>query len=295
MNRYDIVFVGSLGTYTVVPFEGPPFSESGGPVLFGSMAASCPARRIGMVTRISEGEKQLLEQLEAAGIDVFSRPEDTPRYRIVFPTANVDERRVFLLRGGGRFVIDDMPPIAPCLLHLAGMSMGEFSLEFMEALKARGFLLSVDMQNFIFRADGETGALYPVDIPEKKEILRTADFVKLDAVEATILTGAEALQDQADILEDWGSPETIVTCSDGALVKSKGAAAFARFTNRTTRGRMGRGDTFSGAYLARRLDHSTEDSLRFAAALTSIKLESAGPFRGSVEDVIARITGPLSE
>jgi len=52
---------------------------------------------------------------------------------------------------------------------------------------------------------------------------------------------------------------------------------------------MGRGDTIMGSYLARRLDNSVEDSLRFAAALTSIKMESAGPFTGSIEDVIDRM------
>jgi sugar/nucleoside kinase (ribokinase family) len=52
---------------------------------------------------------------------------------------------------------------------------------------------------------------------------------------------------------------------------------------------MGRGDTVMGSYLARRLDHSIEDSLRFAVALTSIKLESWGPFNSSVDDVIARM------
>ena len=57
---------------------------------------------------------------------------------------------------------------------------------------------------------------------------------------------------------------------------------------------MGRGDTFFGAYLARRLDHSVEDSLRFAAALTSIKMESTGPFSGSLEDVIERMDGIFS-
>jgi len=57
---------------------------------------------------------------------------------------------------------------------------------------------------------------------------------------------------------------------------------------------MGRGDTCMGAYLARRLDHSVEDSLRFAAALTSIKLESSGPFRGSLDDVIQRMNAPVS-
>ena len=73
------------------------------------------------------------------------------------------------------------------------------------------------------------------------------------------------------------------------LARSKGKTTFAKFTNRSTRSRMGRGDTVMGSYLARRLDHSVEDSLRFAAAMASIKMESAGPFRGSLDDVIERM------
>jgi sugar/nucleoside kinase (ribokinase family) len=145
----------------------------------------------------------------------------------------------------------------------------------------------------LLQAD-ETGAAHLGDVPEKKEILSMADFVKLDTVEAQILTGTGVLQDQADMLEDWGSSETIITCSEGALAQSNGKSAFAKFTNKSTQGRMGRGDTCMGAYLARRLDHSVEDSLRFAAALTSIKLESSGPFRGSLDDVIQRMHAPVS-
>lgn len=73
------------------------------------------------------------------------------------------------------------------------------------------------------------------------------------------------------------------------LTRSEGKTTFTKFTNTSVQGRTGRGDTFAGAYLARRLDHSAEDSLKFAAALTSIKIESPGPFNGSIEDVIRRM------
>jgi hypothetical protein len=65
-----------------------------------------------------------------------------------------------------------------------------------------------------------------------------ADFVKLDAIEALTLTGADALQDQADILEGSGSSETVITSSEGAQARRKGKATFAKFTNRSTRGRQ---------------------------------------------------------
>ncbi len=289
MNRYDIVFVGCLGGYTVVPFNGSPFEERGGPALFGAVAASCLKRKIGMVTRVSERDAELLGPLEAAGIDLFLRSPETPQYRIVFPSDNVDERRVFLIKSGMHFVIDDMPPIEPCLVHLSGLSLQEFSLEFLQELKSRGFRLSVDMQCFMFRADEATRSLYLEDIPEKKEILRMVEVAKLDTVEAAILTGTGEMQDQAIILEEWGTREALITSAQGALARSEGKTVFTRFTNTSTRGRMGRGDTLCGAYLARRMDHPVEDALRFAAAATSIKLESAGPFKGSLADIVARM------
>ena len=290
MNHYDIVFIGQMGMGRIVPFEGPPFVEPGTPVLFSAMAASCQGKRIAAVTRISESEGYLLEPLKAAGIDLFVEPGEARQYRIVFPTANVDQRQGFVIKNGGHFAIGDIPPFEPpCLIHLCCFGFRELHLDLMRALKTRGFRLSVDMQNFVLQADDKTGAVHLEDVPEKEEIANTADFVKLDAVEAQTLTGADVLQEQADILEEWGCSETIITCSEGALARSKGKTAFVKFTNRSTRGRMGRGDTVMGSYLARRLDHSFEDSLRFAVALASIKMESPGPFRGSVEDVIERM------
>ncbi len=294
MDRYDIVFVGDFGTGAIVPFEGSPFVEPGSPVLFAPIAASCLGKRIAAVTRMDRIEEYLLEPLKTAGIDLFVQPGEIARYRVVFPTANVDERQFFLMKGAGPFTLSDLPSIEPCLIHLCCMGFRESQLDLMRALKARGFRLSVDMQGFVLQADDETGVVSHRDVPEKKEILAMAHFVKLDAREAQTLTGAEGVQDQADILEGWGSAETIITSSEGVLARSEGKTTFAKFTNRSTRGRMGRGDTVMGSYLARRLDHSVEDSLRFAAALASIKMESAGPFAGSLGDVIGRMEAPFS-
>ena len=40
------------------------------------------------------------------------------------------------------------------------------------------------------------------------------------------------------------------------------------------------------------LDHPVDGSLAFAVALASIKMERLGPFRGSLEDVLARMSEP---
>lgn len=293
MDHYDIIFVGQIGICSIVPFEGSPFAESGTPVLFAAMAASRLGKRIAAVTTTSVSEEHLLEPMRVAGIDLFVQPGEIAEMRIIFPTPNVDTRQVFVIKSGARLHIDDIPPFEPCLVHLCCIGDREFQLDLMRAFKLRGARVSVDMQGFVLQADKETGAVRLKDVPEKKEILSIADFVKLDAAEAQTLTGADDLQDQARILEDWGGSEIVITSSEGVLARNKGQATFVRFTKSSVRGRMGRGDTVMGSYLARRLDHSVEDSLRFAAALTSIKMESSGPFTGSLEEVIERMNGPL--
>ncbi|HAR96263.1 MAG TPA: hypothetical protein DCR97_09930 [Deltaproteobacteria bacterium] len=294
MSRYDIAFMGHLATATVVPFHGPTFVERGGPAFFGPLAASCLGKKIAAITRIGRTEPELLEPLRSAGIALFVEDQETTQLRVVHPSESVDERQVFLVKHGGRFSLGDIPGIEPCLIHLGGLSHQEFSLELLQALKARGFILSVDMQSFVWQVKAETGAISLADLSEKRELLGLVDFVKVDVVEGEALTGTRSLQDQARILEDWGSRETVITCSDGALARSQGKTSYARFTNRSIAGRTGRGDTFSGAYLAHRLDRSVEESLRFAAALTSIKMESTGPFTGSLKDVLDRMGDPDS-
>jgi sugar/nucleoside kinase (ribokinase family) len=294
MNQYDIVFVGHFGIATIVPFNLTTFTDWGGPVFHGPLAASCLSKRIATISRMAEHDRALLQPLEAAGIDLFVREGETAHFKIIYPGSGVDERQLFLTVGGGCFSMDDMPPIEPCLIHLGGLSPREFSMEFMRALKTAGFRMSIDAQSFVWQVDEWTRLIHLEDIPEKQEILGMIDFIKLDITEAKALTGTDVLQDQADMLERWGSQETVITCSDGAFARSNGKTSFAKFTNRTVQGRTGRGDTFAGAYLARRLDRSVEESLRFAAALTSIKIESPGAFNGSLGEVIERMNEPFS-
>lgn len=288
MHEYDVVFMGHISIDTVVPFQGPSFTEECSPVTFAAVAASRPGRRIAAITKIRENEESLLGYLKDAGVDLFVQPGDVIEYRIVFPTESVDQRQIYHIDVGEPFTVAEIPPFEPCLIHLCCFDAWEFLPELMRGLKARGFRLSVDMQGVMLQAD-ETGVVRLRDVPEKKEILSMADFVKLDVVEAGILTGTAVLEDQADILEEWGSSETVITSSEGVLAQSKGKSAFAKFTNKGIRGRMCRGDTCIGAYLTRRLDHSIVDSVRFAAALTSIKLESPGPFKGSLDEVVERM------
>jgi sugar/nucleoside kinase (ribokinase family) len=127
-------------------------------------------------------------------------------------------------------------------------------------------------------------------VADKEELVQLLDMVKLDVVEARVLTGTDDLERAAIMFEAWGSPETLITRADGVLARVNGKTYWEPFSNRSVVGRTGRGDTTFAAYMARRLDHDPDESLKFAAALVSIKMERAGPFDGSLADVLERMT-----
>jgi sugar/nucleoside kinase (ribokinase family) len=290
MTGYDLLFVGHVTIDEIEAKEGSARSVPGGAPFFGAIAASRCGKKIAVVTRMAKEDDGYLALLRDAGIDIYVHTVPrTTHMRVVHPTANVDDRLMYQTQNAGFFSLEDLPPVEPCLAHLGALTDREFTMEFMRGLKERDFRLSIDMQNFVRQVDIETGVINFRDVPEKKDIVRIADMVKLDVVEAGILTGTSDLEQAAMIVEKWGCPEIIVTRSDGVLSRYKGETRFEKFSNRNSQGRTGRGDTTTGSYLVRRLDHDVEDSLKFAAALASIKMETPGPFRGTLEDVLKRM------
>ena len=290
MNRYDLVFVGHITIDEIEAKEGSARAVPGGAPLFGALAASRSNKRIAVVTRMAREDESYLTPLRDAGIDVYLQPAaETTHMRVVHPTANMDERLMYQTGNAGFFSLEDLSLLEPCLAHLGALTDREFTLGFMRGLRERGFRLSIDLQSFVRQVDIETGEIHFRDVAEKRGIVNIVDMVKLDAVEAEILTGTADLEHAAMIVETWGCPEIIITSSDGVLARYKGRTCFEGFTNRNSQGRTGRGDTTTGSYLVRRLDHGVEESLKFAATLASIKMETPGPFRGTLEDVLRRM------
>jgi sugar/nucleoside kinase (ribokinase family) len=290
MNRYDLIFTGHVTIDEIDATEGSARGVPGGAPFFGAFAACWSNRRIAVITRMAEKDAPILEPLKASGVHVYLQPvTSTTHMRVVHPTGNPDERLMYQTRNAGFFVSEDIPPVEPCLMHLGALTDREFSLGFMRHLKQRGFRLSVDMQNFVRQVDAATGTIQFKDAPDKREIVDLAEVVKLDVVEAEVLVGTRNMEEAAVTVEEWGAVETLVTSSDGAVARHKGKTYFERFTNRSSQGRTGRGDSTIGAYLARRLDHTVQESLAFAVTLASTKMETPGPFLGSVEDVLNRM------
>lgn len=290
MNNYDIVFVGHVVTGEFFPFEKNPYSATDGASTMGAAVARCCTEKVAVVTRMAREDEHFLQIIKNMNIDIYLQySRETTHLKLIYPTTNVDSRQIFQTKCAGFFSIEEMPPVVPCLIHLCGLSDQEFTMDFMKKLKEQGHRLSIDMQGFLWEVDNLTRAIRFKDLQEKEEILHMVEVVKLDQTEAKVLTGTDNLEKAAAIIDKWGCPESLITCSDGVLAYKNGASCYAKFTNTNSNGRTGRGDTTMGAYLARSIDHSVDESVRFAAAAASIKMETEGPFTGTLEDIIKRM------
>jgi sugar/nucleoside kinase (ribokinase family) len=126
------------------------------------------------------------------------------------------------------------------------------------------------------------------------EALAHVTYLKVDRAEAELLTGETDMRVAARQLAAYGpsGSEVVVTQSSGITVYANGQIHQAPFTSRSLAGRTGRGDTCFAVYVGKRLNASPEEAARFAAAVTTLKQERPGPWRGTLADVKALLAQP---
>jgi sugar/nucleoside kinase (ribokinase family) len=120
--------------------------------------------------------------------------------------------------------------------------------------------------------------------PDMEEGLSLVTYLKVDRAEAELLTGKTDMQAAALRLSDLGPREIVLTQSSGVTIFAEGRIAQAPFTPRSLDGRTGRGDTCFATYLGRRLTGSVEEATLLAGAVTTLKQERPGPWRGTLAD-----------
>ncbi len=191
--------------------------QVGSALLCGAMVAPRVGARTAVVTRLAPADNALLDPLRALGVACAATPcAVTALARVVHPSENVDERRLYVLQDPGPFTLADLPRgLRSGIIHLAGISDHEFTVEFIRDLKSAGFALSLDMQSFV-RVIGDDRQIIFSDFSAKREVAALLDVVKLDVVEAEILTGTRDLARAAAVFAAWGAREVLITERSGA-------------------------------------------------------------------------------
>ena len=290
MSKYGITFVGHMAFDEVHHFGGGSIVAPGSAVLCGAMVSARIGVKTAAVVRMSLADEEITQPMKDLGVDVFIIPANCTTYsRVIHKSDNVDERDINLMKTAGLMKTEDIPELDTEFYHLGGISDSEFDMALIDGLKARGHRMSTDMQSYVRQITPVTNEINFGDVKNKEEIVSKMDMVKLDVIEARVCTGTDDLEEAAKIFASWGCPEVVITRSDGVLARVNGVTYFEKFSNNSVIGRTGRGDTTFAAYQSWRLKNDVPTSLKFAAALVSIKMETYGPFKGTLEDVYKRI------
>ena len=198
-------------------------------------------------------------------------------------TADRERRNSGCAAQSDPITVDELPDVSFDVCHLAGLLYGDFPGELLEALHARA-RLSADAQGFLRHNEGGTMRFH--DWADKRKFLPYMDFFKTDAAEAEILTGLSDREAAARKLCEWGAREVMVSHNTEMLVFDGEKALTCPVKARNLSGRTGRGDTTFGSYLGMRVTgHSVEESLLYATACVSLKMETPGVFKGTHADV----------
>jgi len=291
MCDVDILMIGHFAKDRLVVGDTSEISSGGG-VYYGAIALRRIGVRVAVVTRLHADDFPRLDELKREGVRVFATAApETSGIENIYNPADMDRRVCKPLGFAGPFQRKEVPDLSAQVILVVPIIAGEVDLPLLRWLAGRG-PVGLDAQGFTrFREDGR---LVSRQWPDMAEGLALATYLKVDRVEAELLTGQTDLRVAARQLAAYGPPEheVVATQSSGITVYAEGQIYEAPFTPRSLAGRTGRGDTCFATYVGRRLSAPAGEACRFAAAVTTLKQEQPGPWRGTLDDVAALLASP---
>ncbi len=287
---YDIAIFGNYTKDTIVSPSGTRYVDGGG-FNYGAHAAANLGLKVAAITRLAREDFHVVDRLERLGVDVFPTTTETSTHmRLEYPTNDVDQRILYCTRFAGAYTLGQFDGVKTRAMLINASVREEVPLEVVEGLRSRFELLVADVQGFV-RVIGADNRLTNAEWPEKKKVLSLLDVLKADAVEAEFLTGEADIKAAARTLAGWGPREVVLTHRNGILVYAGDRFHEASFYPESMIGRSGRGDTCIASYMAKRLALPPMQAIIYSAAVTSLKMETEGPFSrdiAAVEELIGR-------
>jgi sugar/nucleoside kinase (ribokinase family) len=281
----DICCIGHITSDKVVTSNSTMYMPGGTAYYF-----SFPFRRLDvsylLVTALSKPDMAYVEDLQKIGIEVKVQQS---KYTVCFENVyeeNTDFRTQYVSQEADAFTEETINSVQAKIFHLGPLLAGDISFSLIKALAAKG-QVSLDVQGYLRTL--KDGKVFQADWGEKVKALAYVDILKADETELRTLTGLEDIRAAAEMVAGWGVKEVVITNgSKGSLIYSKGTFyLIPAFPPKTLVDATGCGDTYMAGYLYKRIKGENEQQAgRFAAALATRKMESAGPYQGNFEDVL---------
>jgi len=279
----DLVLVGAISKDENI-YADRNERSIGGAVTYGAFSAKRSGSHVGVITKLAEKDHHLLDQFGDEQIPVWVLPsKQTTSIRNVYHSSDKERRTCTCLSAVDAFSPENLPDISTKIIHAAALINGEIPLKTLQSM-TRIAKVGLDIQGFMRVCRNSKMVLEKPD--ELAQALKSVTYLKTDASEAEIFTTKTNLAEAALEMAMMGPQEVVISHNKELVLACQGKIHRAPLTPRKINGRTGRGDTLFCSYLARRTQGDEPlQALQFAAALVSLKLESPGPFRGTLEDV----------
>lgn len=244
-----------------------------------------PAVNFKLVTALGESEMAAVEAMRQKGIDVEVLPS---RKTVIFENkyeANMNNRKQRVLAKADPFTVESLQHVQARYIHLGSLLDDDFSLDVIKSLHGRG-VLSVDAQGFLRYVDGVH--VYPCQWKQKLDAMPYIDILKVNEHEIESFTGYKDVKQAGKQLAEWGVKEVLMTLgSYGSVIYHEGEfTEIDAYMPKELVDATGCGDTYATGYLYMRAQGaSIREAGKFAAAMSTLKLEHSGPFDGTVEDI----------
>ncbi len=287
-KHYDVIYAGNYTKDTIITPLGTRYVDGGG-MNYAAHAGKRLGVRAAVVTRLAREDEHVVRAIQADGIDCY--PIYSPYSTLMtleYRTDDVDQRSLYVKKTAGTIQAAHLDGLTTQAVVVSPSLRGEVEPEFFEEMRRRGVaLLAADAQGFVRVLRGEALVYEPWEDMER--VIRNLDVFKSDAVEAKHLTGEEDIEKAARCFVSLGAKEIVLTHSEGVLIHADGDFYHFQFYSQSMEGRSGRGDTCLGSYVAKRLSLPPREAGKWAAAVTSLKVERHGVFDRPISEVQAFI------
>ncbi|MDO3627718.1 PfkB family carbohydrate kinase [Mucilaginibacter sp. BT774] len=289
---YDICCVGHLTSDKIVTPKTTIYMAGGTAFYFSYAVCNLDVKYL-LMTALAEDEMQYVDRLRGKGLEIKVQPSTHTVFFENIYGDNPDIRTQNVLAKADPFAIEPLQDIEAQIFHLGPLLADDMSTEFIKEISKKG-KVSLDAQGYLRKVENQK--VLAVDWSDKTEALQYVDILKVDEAEMTVLTGYKAVSDGAKLLADWGVKEVVITNgSMGSTIYFEDTFySIPAYRPQVIVDATGCGDTYMGGYLYQRVKgKDIQESGEFAAAIASLKMESPGPFKGTEQDVIHRLSKPF--
>ncbi|MHB8874602.1 MAG: PfkB family carbohydrate kinase [Myxococcaceae bacterium] len=276
----QIAFVGDL-CLDVNVVRGKASTASGGGVLHAGVTARLLGAEVTVYAKCAQADLAGFKSFTDAAVKVVLLPtRTTTSIRNEYPTDNPDDRVSRTLARAEPVREEEVLAIKGEVLHINPLWYGAFPDSLIPVVRRKVAFLGADAQGFL-RQVLEDGSMVHRDWAAKERYLPLLDLFKVDIKEAEILTGTSDLRLAARRLHELGVKTVLLTHQAGVCVFDGDAFHESAFSPYTIDGRTGRGDTYTAAFLVGR-ERGIAEATRFAAKITSEKMQYPGPYRAKL-------------